>query len=223
MKKLTLSAVMLLSIAVFAVFAQAPLPQGAPGPNLPKGKAPEQGYVPEGWPAHPGSLMKYSVEIRFGEEPETMPEGMKFGRVSGVTTDNEGNVYVFKRDPKTDQLVVFNSQGKFLRSWGKGMFTRPHGLRVDASRVALREIQRLPPEGRQEEAHVQGSQPGLEMARARGQVERGRDRGRSAHLGRHAFVPLPQPLEEHVPAQRDAHEAQVEIRLAIDQARHDPL
>jgi sugar lactone lactonase YvrE len=128
MKKLTLFALMLLTVGVVA---QAPLPQGAPGPNIPKGKAPEQGYVPEGWPAHPGSLMKYSVEIRFGEEPETMPEGMKFGRVSAVTTDNEGNVYVFKRDAKTDQLVVFSPQGKYLRSWGKGMFTRPHGLRID--------------------------------------------------------------------------------------------
>ena len=56
--------------------------------------------------------MKYSVEIRFGEEPETMPEGMKFGRVSAVTTDAQGNVYVFKRDPKTDQLVVFDASGK---------------------------------------------------------------------------------------------------------------
>ena len=119
---------MLLTIGVIA---QAPLPQGAPGPNIPKGKAPEQGYVPDGWPAHPGSLLKYSVEIRFGEEPETMPEGMKFGRVSAVTTDRDGNVYVFNRDPKTDQLVVFSAEGKYLRSWGKGMFTRPHGLRVD--------------------------------------------------------------------------------------------
>ena len=128
MKKLATFALMLLTIGVIA---QAPLPQGAPGPNIPKGKAPEQGYVPDGWPAHPGSLLKYSVEIRFGEEPESMPEGMKFGRVSAVTTDRDGNVYVFKRDPKTDQLVVFSAEGKYLRSWGKGMFTRPHGLRVD--------------------------------------------------------------------------------------------
>ena len=107
------------------------VPLGTPGPNLPKGKAPEQGYVPEGWHPHAGSLLKYSVQIRFGEEPETMPEGMKFGRVSAVTTDAQNNVYVFKRDPKTDQIVVFDSQGTYLRSWGKGMFARPHGLRVD--------------------------------------------------------------------------------------------
>jgi DNA-binding beta-propeller fold protein YncE len=128
MKKLMTFALMAVAINVFA---QAPLPQGAPGPNIPKGKAPEQGYVPDGWHPHPGALMKWSVEIRFGEEPETMPAGMKFGRVSAVTTDRDNNVYVFKRDDKTDQLVVFDSKGTYLRSWGKGMFTRPHGLRVD--------------------------------------------------------------------------------------------
>ena len=106
MKKLAAIPLILLT---FTVYAQAPLPMGVAGPNLPKSKAPEQGYVPEGWPAHPGSLLKYSVEIRFGEEPETMPAGMKFGRVSAVTTDNAGNVYVFKRDDKTDQLVVFDA------------------------------------------------------------------------------------------------------------------
>ena len=125
-------AVFALALLTIGVSAQAPpLTQGMSGPNLPKGKAPEQGYVPDGWHPHPGSLLKYSVEIRFGEEPETMPAGMKFGRVSAVTTDAQSNVYVFKRDPATDQLVVFNSDGKYLRSWGKGMFTRPHGLRVD--------------------------------------------------------------------------------------------
>jgi len=113
----------LLAIAFLTtgLVAQAPQPAGqgsaaplgTPGPNLPKGKAPEQGYVPEGWHPHAGSLLKYSVQIRFGEEPETMPEGMKFGRVSAVTTDAQNNVYVFKRDPKTDQIVVFDSQGTY--------------------------------------------------------------------------------------------------------------
>src|SRR5687768_13517797 len=135
MKKLALLAVVFATIGVVTqrtqLAQQAPLAQGVPGPNIPRGKAPEQGYVPDAWPAHPGGLLKYSVEIRFGEEPESMPAGMKFGRVSAVTTDNEGNVYVFKRDPATDQLVVFDSQGTYLRSWGKGMFGRPHGLRVD--------------------------------------------------------------------------------------------
>lgn len=124
--------VMLALVSITAgALAQERLGQGVPSPDGPKGKAPEQGFVPEGWHPHPGSLLKYSVQIRFGEEPDTMPAGMKFGRVSAVTTDAQGNVYVFKRDAATDQLVVFDSEGKYLRSWGKGMFTRPHGLRID--------------------------------------------------------------------------------------------
>ena len=51
MKKVTLFALLLFTAGVIA---QAPLGQGVPGPNQPKGKAPEQGYVPDGWPAHPG-------------------------------------------------------------------------------------------------------------------------------------------------------------------------
>jgi peptidylamidoglycolate lyase len=137
-KKIAALALILISPALPAQQAgqaqqgqDAKLPLGVPGPDAPKGKAPEQGYVPEGWHLHAGGLLKYSVQIRFGEEPETMPEGMKFGRVSAVTTDSQNQVYVFKRDPNTDQLIVFDSAGTYVRSWGKGTFGRPHGLRVD--------------------------------------------------------------------------------------------
>ena len=85
----------------------------------------------EGWYPHEGSLLKYRVNIRFGEEPDTMPEGWKFGRVSAVATDPTGQVYVFQRGPKADPIIVFDAEGKYLRSWGRGMFGNPHGLRVD--------------------------------------------------------------------------------------------
>jgi NHL repeat len=97
----------------------------------PKSKAPEQGYVPEGWYPHEGGLLKYRVAIRFGEEPDTMPDGWKFGRVSAVTTDSRGDVYVFHRGKKADAVVVFDSKGNYLRSWGRGFFGNPHGLRAD--------------------------------------------------------------------------------------------
>ncbi len=85
-----------------------------------------------GWYPHEGGLLKYRVNIRFGEEPnDTMPDGWKFGRVSAVSTDSEGNVYVFQRGKKADPLIVFDKDGKYLRSWGKGMFGNPHGLRLD--------------------------------------------------------------------------------------------
>ena len=60
-----------------------------------------------------------------------MPEGWKFGRVSAVTTDPQGEVYVFQRGPKADPVVVFDAEGKYLRSWGRGFFGNPHGIRAD--------------------------------------------------------------------------------------------
>src|SRR5882724_8333829 len=85
----------------------------------------------QGWYPHEGGLMKYKVNIRFGEEPDTMPPGWKFGRVSAVATDTDGQVYVFQRGAKADPIVVFDAKGNYLRSWGKGIFGNPHGLRID--------------------------------------------------------------------------------------------
>jgi DNA-binding beta-propeller fold protein YncE len=87
---------------------------------------------PGGWFPHEGGLLKYRVNIRFGEEPDTMPEGWKFGRVSAVATNAQGEVFVFQRGKKADPIIVFDSKGRYLRSWGRGLFGNPHGLRVDA-------------------------------------------------------------------------------------------
>lgn len=90
------------------------------------GLAAEQGWFP-----HEGGLLKYRVNIRFGEEPDTMPDGWKFGRVSAVATDSANQVYVFQRGKRADPIVVFDAKGNYLRGWGKGMFGNPHGMRID--------------------------------------------------------------------------------------------
>lgn len=84
-----------------------------------------------GWYPHEGGLLKYRVQIRFGLEPETMPGGWSFGRVSAVATDASGLVYVFQRGKQADPIIVFDEHGKFVRSWGKGLFGNPHGMRID--------------------------------------------------------------------------------------------
>ena len=84
-----------------------------------------------GWYPHEGSLMEYRVAIRFGLEPNTMPEGWGFGRVSAVATDSNNQVFVFHRGDVADPIVVFDSEGNYLRSFGRGMFNNEHGLRID--------------------------------------------------------------------------------------------
>ena len=89
------------------------------------------GFAQQGWYPHEGGQLKYRVMIRFGEEPDTLPDCWRFGRVSAVAVDKAGNVYACQRGPKADPVVVFDASGKFIRSWGKGLFSIPHGMRID--------------------------------------------------------------------------------------------
>lgn len=56
---------------------------------------------------------------------------VSFEGISAVTADGKGNIYVLHRPANGDPIVVIDSKGNFLRSWGKGLFTIPHGIRID--------------------------------------------------------------------------------------------
>jgi DNA-binding beta-propeller fold protein YncE len=104
----------------------------------------------QGWSPRESVLLKYRVNLRFGEElvsppparnqkadlrfdgdDDTMPPGWKFGRVSAVAVNAQREVFVFHRGHRADPMIIFDANGRYLRSWGKGMFTSPHGLRID--------------------------------------------------------------------------------------------
>jgi sugar lactone lactonase YvrE len=62
-------------------------------------------------------------------DPFKLPPGMNFGPCSGVAVNSKGNILVFNRSARA--LLEFDRQGKFLHSLAEGIFTLPHGLRVD--------------------------------------------------------------------------------------------
>ena len=57
-----------------------------------------------------------------------LPEGWSFREVAGVATDSRSRVYVFSRSEHP--MMVFDSEGEFLASWGEGVFTKAHNVRV---------------------------------------------------------------------------------------------
>jgi DNA-binding beta-propeller fold protein YncE len=59
-----------------------------------------------------------------------LPEGWEFKDVAAVACDSQDRVYVFNRGEHP--MMVFERDGKFLRSWGEGTFPRAHGLHIDA-------------------------------------------------------------------------------------------
>ena len=59
-----------------------------------------------------------------------LPRGLNFGPCSGVAVNSKGNLFVFNRSAHA--LMAFTGKGKYLRTLAGGVFTQPHGLRVDA-------------------------------------------------------------------------------------------
>ncbi|MGE0800116.1 MAG: hypothetical protein AB7O55_17495, partial [Lautropia sp.] len=57
-----------------------------------------------------------------------LPDEVVLGDVGGVAVDSADRVYVFNRGPHP--MLVFDRDGTLLRSWGHGLFSRPHGLAV---------------------------------------------------------------------------------------------
>ncbi len=58
-------------------------------------------------------------------------EGWAMGMVSWIAADRNGLIYLLQRGDKADPIIVLDANGKVLRSWGKGMFTTPHAIRID--------------------------------------------------------------------------------------------
>lgn len=70
---------------------------------------------------------KYTYEVS-GEDWGELPEGWTYKEGTAVAVDSKDNVYVFNRGGHP--VIVFDSDGKFLRSWGEGDFPSPHGITI---------------------------------------------------------------------------------------------
>ncbi len=58
-----------------------------------------------------------------------LPPGYEFNAdVAAVGVDKNDNVYAFNRGKHP--MCVFDRNGNFLRSWGEGVFLRPHGVHM---------------------------------------------------------------------------------------------
>src|ERR1700759_2414390 len=60
----------------------------------------------------------YEVTHDWGE----LPPNIKYGNTHGVCEDSQGNIYIHHTvnaaSESSDSMVVFDSNGKFVRSWG---------------------------------------------------------------------------------------------------------
>lgn len=61
--------------------------------------------------------------------PVTLPAGKDMGATASVAFDKDGHLWVLSRGAQA--FFEFGADGKYIRSFGDGMFVRSHGLRID--------------------------------------------------------------------------------------------
>jgi DNA-binding beta-propeller fold protein YncE len=73
------------------------------------------------------------LPMRSGALDVTAPStpGWTLGMVSWVAAGPDGLIYLLQRGENADPVVVVDRNGKIVRSWGKGLYTTPHAIRID--------------------------------------------------------------------------------------------
>jgi sugar lactone lactonase YvrE len=83
--------------------------------------------------------------------PLPVPDGVNMGASSDVAFDSKGHLFVLSRGAQA--LTEFDENGKFIRAFGEGLFTRSHGLRIDkdgniwTTDVGAHTVMKLNPKG----------------------------------------------------------------------------
>ena len=57
-----------------------------------------------------------------------LPEGKKFGETHAVVQSEDGRVFIHNASPTGDATCIFDSDGKFIKSWGKQFAGGAHGM-----------------------------------------------------------------------------------------------
>src|ERR1700704_1294435 len=84
--------------------------------------------------------------------PMPVPAGINMGAAASVAFDAKGHLFVLSRGAQP--LTEFDADGKFIRTFGEGLFTRSHGLRIDkdgniwATDVGAHVVYKLNPQGK---------------------------------------------------------------------------
>jgi hypothetical protein len=79
------------------------------------------------------SLLRDSPRLELDQVPlaPQVTAADPLGTVSSLAAGRDGVIYILQRGNQADPVIAINREGRVLRSWGKGLFTVPHSVRVD--------------------------------------------------------------------------------------------
>jgi DNA-binding beta-propeller fold protein YncE len=103
-------------------------------------------------PSDPALLVPQNApELEYVSVPEPFTGTTLAGAAASVAFDSKGHLWVLTRG--NPSIYEFDNNGKFIRSFGQGLFTRSHGLRIDtdgniwATDVGAHTVMKINPEG----------------------------------------------------------------------------
>ncbi len=91
------------------------------------------------------AVMVFTITASYGQDNpyredgwSKLPNGRRWGQMSAIDVDAQGNVWVFERcganscvGSNVAPVVKLDPTGKYVTSFGAGMFVFPHGIHVD--------------------------------------------------------------------------------------------
>jgi len=168
-------------VCAVGVWAQAPqAPQAQQGKQGKQPLSPEEAAKLEAQAAKLRQLVAESPRLaleKIDVKPQPPSPGWEIGYPSSVTMDAKGDIYILQRGDKADPVIVCDRQGKVLRSWGKGLYTIPHAIRISpdgniwTTDSAASMVIEYTPEGKKIFEINVGGQPGGNTGRANGTTD----------------------------------------------------
>jgi hypothetical protein len=83
-------------------------------------------------PALPGATAGEAQgvpELGYRVLPDFFHGPVRTGEASGIALDSKGHIFLFQR--AAPMLTEYDEAGNYVRTVGEGLFTHPHGLRID--------------------------------------------------------------------------------------------
>jgi hypothetical protein len=61
----------------------------------------------------------------------SLKTALGLGTVSSIAAGPDGTVYILQRGDKADPVIALRTDGTVVRSWGRGLFSQAHSIRLD--------------------------------------------------------------------------------------------
>lgn len=56
---------------------------------------------------------------------------LTLGTISSIAADADGLIYILHRGEQADPIIALRADGTVVRSWGRGLFSQAHSIRID--------------------------------------------------------------------------------------------